>query len=104
MARKRRILVERKLEERTEEDSGAQEIPEKFRDMGWKEWLRGPYARTWFVILSFFLDAILILEINRVIGGSAGIILSFATFIPLLVCEVYLYRLWWGHSSKSFEK
>lgn len=104
MARKRRILIERRLEESIEDDLEPQDVPEKYRDMSWKEWLRGPFARTWFVVLSLFLDVILILEINRVVDGVAGMAISFTLLVPLLVCEVFLYRLWWGQPGKSYRK
>jgi len=97
MARKRLILVERGPEEPAPED-----LPEKYRDIGWKDWLRGSYAKAWFIVIAFFVDVIAVLEIAGFFEGSLGIAFSLVCLVLLVLVELYLFHVWWGGLSFLF--
>jgi len=73
-----------------------EELPEKYRDLGWKYWLRNTYSKVWFLVIAFFLDAVIAFEISAFLGGIEGVALSLVCLSILIVGETYLYHLWWG--------
>lgn len=93
MARKRIIrIAKEEVEKRVEEN----DIPEKYRDLGWGHWLRNSYAKAWYLLLCAFLDTIIPLEIHRLFPqySAALPLLSLLVLIPL---QAYIYwRLWNG--------
>ena len=90
MAEKRRLQVPE--QEGIEED---EELPRKFRSIGWKDWLKMDFARYWFVLIALMVDLLFGLDaMNLVSGaGSAGFAIFLAITIP---AEVLLYIYLWG--------
>ncbi len=91
MAKKRRIVLDRRSESEEPED-----VPERYRDSGWSEWVRGSYAKWWYVILSMFVDIFVALEVSHHLSGSWALILPIFMIIVLVGVEIYLYHRLWG--------
>jgi len=92
MAEKRRISVSRsELKEGLEDD----ELPRKFKDIGWKEWLKVDFARYWFVIMALAVDVFFGMEATKMISGVGwlGPAIFLAIAMPI---EVFIYLYLWG--------
>jgi amino acid permease len=94
MAKKRRLEVERTAkEEAPPEPVKDEEIPEKFRDMPWREWFTKVYAKYWYILACAFVDIMLWLSLMHDVGLSWDVATFFA-LLPILP-EYYVYwRLW----------
>ncbi len=92
MAEKRRLNVseQNQIEEEAEEG-----LPSKYKNIGWKEWLKVDFARYWFVVIALMIDLFFGLEAaNTVSGmGSLGLAIFLAFALPV---EVFLYIYLWG--------
>jgi hypothetical protein len=92
MAEKRRIKVSGPEQKEIEEED---ELPRKFRDMTWKEWLKQDFARYWFIATAFGIDVLFGLEVMYLITGMGS--LGFALFLAVMVpLEVLVYLYLWG--------
>lgn len=92
MAQKRRIDSEAEAPAMDEEE---EEIPEKYRDRGWKHWLRYSYARYWYALFCIFLDVMLPLELHRIMTGSLQVVVPTFVLCALVAVQVVIYmRLW----------
>lgn len=92
MAEKRRLRVseQNQIEEENDED-----LPRKFKSIGWKEWLKEDFARYWFVVIALMIDILFGLDAAKWVSGmgSLGSAIFLAISIPI---EVYLYIYLWG--------
>ncbi|MCU0862064.1 MAG: hypothetical protein MUE65_07075 [Methanomassiliicoccales archaeon] len=92
MAQKRRLDSEAEALPMEEDD---EDIPEKYRDRGWKHWLRHSYARYWYAILCVFLDVMVPLELYRSMTGSSQVVVPAFVLCALVALQVVIYmRLW----------
>lgn len=93
MAEKRRLQVSSAPEQKEAEKDD--ELPRKFKSIGWKEWLKVDFARYWFIAIAFTIDVLFGLEaMNLILGaGSIGFALFLAVAVPT---EVLIYLYLWG--------
>jgi hypothetical protein len=71
------------------------ELPRKYRDIGWKEWLIQDFARYWFVTIALAVDVLFGLEVMTSVSGAGllGFVIFFAIVIP---AEAFIYLILWG--------
>jgi hypothetical protein len=62
----------------------------------WSTWLKGTYARYWYVLFCMFVDVAVVLEVYYRIEGLTGIILAMVVLAALIAVQVYLYLKAWG--------
>jgi hypothetical protein len=65
----------------------------------WGQWAKRSYARAWYIVLSIFVDALLLLE--AAMGntfGSWG--LGFIALVLLIMGEVFIYIKLWGPNGR----
>jgi len=92
MAEKKRLTVSTpELKEERVDD----ELPRKYEDIAWKEWLKVDFARYWFVVIAFGVDVLFGLDAMSLFSGEGqlGFILFLVITIPL---EVLIYLHLWG--------
>jgi membrane protein YqaA with SNARE-associated domain len=92
MAEKRRFRVARPPGEESLEDD---ELPRKYKDVSWTEWLVIDFARYWFVIIALGVDLLIGLDVVTIFSGAGTIafVLFLAITIPL---EILIYLYLWG--------
>jgi hypothetical protein len=92
MAEKRSIGVSGPdRDEQREED----DLPQRFKHIGWKEWLKVDLARYWFVIIALAVDVFFGMEATKMISRLEwlGPAIFLAIAIPI---EVFIYLYLWG--------
>ena len=77
------------------EDHTEEELPRKYQDVGWKEWLILDFARYWFVTIALAVDVLLGLGVMTSVSGAGlvGYVIFLAIVIP---AEVVIYLVLWG--------
>jgi hypothetical protein len=100
MVEKRRIKVSGPDPKEELEDD---ELPRKFKDIGWKEWLKVDFARYWYMVIVLAIDVLFGLEATNLVSGagSLGFMLFLAIAVPLQIL-VYLYL--WGKNGMLMSK
>ena len=97
MAQKRRISDDKPVEEPREAPDLLEqaELPVKFRDMSWREWLHGEFFRYWYFIGCLMVDIFLALELVYQIPGSGGVAAGLLFLVAAVIFEGWLYyRIW----------
>jgi hypothetical protein len=92
MAEKRSIGVSGPHQNEAQEED---DLPRKFKDIGWKEWLKVDFARYWFVIIALAINILFGMEATKLVSGVEwlGPAIFLAIAIPL---EVFIYLHLWG--------
>jgi len=86
MAKKRLLTLEGESEKERKQ-------PEALPEPTWRDWLKGTYARYWYVLGCFFLDIVIFIEAQRT--GFGGWALPFALVVLAVGAETLLYlRIW----------
>jgi hypothetical protein len=70
--------------------------PEPELEESWSTWLRGTYARYWYVLFCMFVDVVVGLEVYNRIDGLTGIILAVLVLVALIAVQVHIYLRAWG--------
>ncbi len=70
--------------------------PQSELEESWSAWLRGTYARYWYVLFCMFVDVVVGLEIYIRIDGFTGIILVMVVLVALVAVQVHIYLKAWG--------
>jgi len=97
MAKKRRIEVERS------EEPEEIDVPDKFKESSWSEWVRNSYAKWWYGILCMFLDLLLAIEISNRLYAPWNYFIPTIVVILLLIIELYIFHRIWGGLGILFE-
>jgi hypothetical protein len=77
-------------------NTAPQTEPQPELEESWSTWLRGTYARYWYVLFCMFVDVIVGLEVYTRIDGLIGIILAMVVLVALVAVQVYIYLKAWG--------
>ena len=70
--------------------------PEPELEESWSDWLRGTYARYWYVLFCMFVDVVVGLEIYNRVDGLTGIIMTVVVLAVLVALQVLIYLKAWG--------
>jgi hypothetical protein len=81
----------------------GEELPRKYRDIGWREWLKEDFARYWFVTAVLAVDVLFGLEAMTSVAGAGwfGFIVFLAIVMP---CEAIIYLILWGKNGILMSK
>lgn len=68
------------------------ELPEKYKDSSWREWVRAVYLKHWYVLGCLFLDAVVTLELFQ---RTSSAVIAVIFLIGVSIIEILVYqRLW----------
>ncbi len=70
--------------------------PQSELEESWSTWLKGTYARYWYVLFCMFVDVVVGLEIYGRFSGLTAIILVMVVLVALVAVQVYIYLKAWG--------
>jgi len=70
--------------------------PEHELEESWSDWLKGTYARYWYVLFCMFVDVVVGLEIYNRVDGLTGIIMTVVVLAVLVALQVLIYLKAWG--------
>jgi UDP-N-acetylmuramyl pentapeptide phosphotransferase/UDP-N-acetylglucosamine-1-phosphate transferase len=70
--------------------------PQPELEESWSDWLKGTYARYWYVLFCLFVDVVVGLEIFNRIDGVTGIVLAAVAVAALIALQVFIYVKAWG--------
>jgi len=70
--------------------------PEPELEESWSDWLKGTYARYWYVLFCMFVDVVVGLEIYNRVDGLTGIIMTVVVLAVLVALQVLIYLKAWG--------
>jgi hypothetical protein len=70
--------------------------PEPDPEESWSDWLKGTYARYWYVLFCMFVDVVVGLEMYNRVEGLTGIILAVAVLAVPIAMQVLIYLKAWG--------
>ncbi len=71
-------------------------LPQPELEETWSDWLKGTYARYWYVLFCLFVDVVVGLEIFNRIDGVTGIVLAAVAVAALIALQVFIYVKAWG--------
>ncbi len=102
MAQKRKVdtgtqAPPQQTEKAEPSDSG---LPRWLQEQSWSQWLRGPFARSFFVLFCFAFDVFLGLELADLLGDYAWAALLVLALIIAVEATAFLYL--WGSEGKMW--
>jgi len=99
MAQKRRISNDNPVKEPPEAPDPREqdELPARFRDISWREWLHGEFFRYWYLVGCLMVDFFLTLELIYLIPGNGGVTAGLLLLATAVIFEGWLYFKIWRH-------